>query len=270
MIAELFNNEGGFVVTLLIGRIGLALLYIVMAIVASWLVPPLVQRSVLAWAEMQSGGEMSARRHNTIARLMRYLTRAAIFSIAAIAVLSLFVDSAGLFTFLGLFTAAMGFALRQTIGDYISGFIFLFENLFAIGDDVEVGGERGIVEDVSMRTTLLRAPTGEERIVPNGDIRTVYNYTRAVPGPVAIHVRVPAAQIKTVLETLNTLTLRLPDQIPELLDTPQVQVEDGALGSNVDVVMRATARIEDHDTARRQMLLSIQEALLDENIDLAE
>ena len=267
---QFFNDQGGFVFTLLLGRIGLALLYMLIAVVAAWIVPPLVQRSVLAWAEMRSGGEMSERRHNTIARLMLYLTRAAIFSTAALVVLSLFVDSAGLFTFLGLFTAAMGFSLRQTIGDYISGFIFLFEDLFAIGDDVEVGGERGTVEDVSLRTTLLRAPSGETRVVPNGDIRTVHNYTRELFSLATVQVRVPVAQFATAFDALEALARRLPDQILALSGAPQALVEEGALGNSVTITVRATARIDSEDDVRRQLIESIQQALADSDVEIAE
>ena len=178
MIPDLFaNQDGEFVVSLLLSRIGLALLYMIIAVVA---LDCAAYRATLgAGVGRDAYGGIERATHNTIARLMRTLTKVAIFAVAAVAVLSLFVDSAGLFTFLGLFTAAIGFSLRELIGDYISGFVFLFEDLFAIGDHVEVGGERGTVEDVTMRTTMLRAPSGETRLVPNGEIRTVYNYPRA-------------------------------------------------------------------------------------------
>ena len=264
------NDQGGFVFTLLLGRLALTILYMVIAVIAAWLIPPLVQRSVLAWAEMRYGGQMSERRHNTIARLMLYLTRAVIFSTAAVAVLSLFVDSAGLFTFLGLFTAAMGFSLRQTIGDYISGFIFLFEDLFAIGDEVEVSGERGIVEDVSMRTTLLRAPTGEVRIVPNGDIRTVYNYTREEFSLVTVQVNVAPSRFAAAFDVLEVLAQELPDQIPELQGAPQVVVEDGNLADGVTITMRATASVGSEDEVRRRMIVAVQQTLAENDVEIVE
>ncbi len=271
MIPDLFaNQDGEFVVSLLLSRIGLALLYMIIAVIVAWIVPRIVQRSVLAWAEMRYGEGMTERRHNTIARLMRTLTKVAIFAVAAVAVLSLFVDSAGLFTFLGLFTAAIGFSLRGLIGDYISGFIFLFEDLFAIGDHVEVGGERGTVEDVTMRTTMLRAASGETRLVPNGEIRTVYNYSRATHCEVTAQVCVPAGAMDAAFDALEGRAHRLPIKIPQMSDAPRVLVENGVLESNVTIVMRAQARAGTEDEVRRRMMAAMQETLAENDIQVGD
>ena len=271
MIPDLFLNEqGGFVLTLLLSRIGLALFYLLIAVVALWILPRLVQRSVLKGAEMRIGGSLSERRYDTIARLMGYLTKATIIAVAALVVLSLFIDSAGLFTFLGLFAAGFGFSIRQIIGDYISGSIFLFENPFAIGDDIQISGERGKVEDVTLRTVLLRAPTGETRLVPNGDIRTVFNYTRALFGMVTLRVRVPAAQFSLAFDALEKLATRLANRIPALESAPQVLTEDEIVGNSVVITLRARARSDSLDSVRRQLTESIQQILADSDIEIAE
>jgi small-conductance mechanosensitive channel len=264
---QFFADQGGYLFSLLLGRVGLALVYILVAVIAAWLLPPLVQRSVLKWAKMRTG-DMSERRQNTISRMMLYLTKAGIITITVLAVLSLFVNSTGLLTFVGLFTAGFGFAIRGIISDYISGFIFLFEDPFAIGDDVEIGGERGRVEDVTLRIITLRAPSGEARIVPNGDIRTVHNYTREKFNQVIVNVGVAPAQLATAFGALEKLASQLPREIPALLEAPQVLVEEGALGDSITIAVRATARIDSETAVRLRLMESMRRALAENDIEI--
>jgi small-conductance mechanosensitive channel len=267
MIPNLLHDaQGNIVFTPLIGRIGLALLYMVIGAICAWIIPPLVQRSVLAWAEMRIGTMMTERRQNTIARLMLTLTRAAIIAITTVAVLSLFVNSAGLFAFLGLFTAAMGFSLRQSISDYISGFIFLFEDLYAIGDEVQLAGERGTVEDLSLRTTTLRAPTGDMRVVPHADIRTVYNYARAPFSRVTVNIQVHASDLEKAYAVLDAMVKRLPMQMPALDGVPQIFVASDTLGSEQTMTIQTRVRPDDDLEVKRQLITAISHTLADNEI----
>ncbi len=62
--------------------------------------------------------------------------------------------------------------------DYFSGLLMTVEDQYNVGDTVTVGGVTGVVEDVTMRLTRLRAVDGTIYIVPNGDIRMVGNLSR--------------------------------------------------------------------------------------------
>ncbi|MCK5438598.1 MAG: mechanosensitive ion channel family protein [Gemmatimonadetes bacterium] len=78
----------------------------------------------------------------------------------------------------GIAGVAVGFGAQTLVKDMISGFFILLEDQYSLGDAIETAGVSGVVEEVNLRTTLLRDIYGVVHIVPNGDIRVVSNKTK--------------------------------------------------------------------------------------------
>ncbi|MGH7563594.1 MAG: mechanosensitive ion channel family protein, partial [Gemmatimonadota bacterium] len=78
----------------------------------------------------------------------------------------------------GVASLAIGFGAQTLVKDVISGFFILLEDQYAIGDVIETAGVDGIVEEVSLRTTILRDVHGSVHVVPNGEIRVLSNKTK--------------------------------------------------------------------------------------------
>jgi len=78
----------------------------------------------------------------------------------------------------GILGAVVGFSAQSVIKDFLAGFFILLEDQFAVGDVIEVCGISGDVEEMSLRTTVVRDMNGCAHIVPNGQIGVVTNYTR--------------------------------------------------------------------------------------------
>ncbi|MGH7572660.1 MAG: mechanosensitive ion channel family protein [Gemmatimonadota bacterium] len=78
----------------------------------------------------------------------------------------------------GVASLAVGFGAQTLVKDVISGFFILLEDQYAIGDVIETAGVDGIVEEVNLRTTLLRDVHGTVHVVPNGEIRVLSNKTK--------------------------------------------------------------------------------------------
>jgi len=74
---------------------------------------------------------------------------------------------------LGILTVAFTVAIQDVLKDLFAGFYILMEHPFRIGDEITIGdqvnlaGHTGQVEDVQIRTTKLRLVSGEEVSVPN-------------------------------------------------------------------------------------------------------
>ncbi len=79
----------------------------------------------------------------------------------------------------GALGVGIGFGLQNIANNFISGVILLVERPIKVGDVVEVGGELGTVERISIRATTLRKFDQTQAIVPNGDLisTTVGNWT---------------------------------------------------------------------------------------------
>ena len=91
-------------------------------------------------------------------------------------------------SFLGL---AVGLGAQSLVGDLVSGFFILFENQYLVGDIVQIGDATGRVEAIAIRHTQIRNENGQLHIVPNGQIKTVINFSKGFVNAV-VDIKVPA------------------------------------------------------------------------------
>jgi small-conductance mechanosensitive channel len=68
---------------------------------------------------------------------------------------------------------AIGFGGQSLVKDVIAGFFVLLEDQYGVGDTVRIAGLEGVVEEMTLRVTVLRAAGGEVHVVPNGTVQTV-------------------------------------------------------------------------------------------------
>jgi small-conductance mechanosensitive channel len=80
------------------------------------------------------------------------------------------VISAGLLASAGLSGIIIGFAAQGTLGNAIAGLTIALAQPIRLGDDVELRGERGIVEDIRLIFTVLRLGDGRRLIIPNAAV----------------------------------------------------------------------------------------------------
>jgi len=78
----------------------------------------------------------------------------------------------------GVVGVAFGFGAQSVVKDIISGLFLLMENQMRINDVVTINGKSGLVEEINLRTTVLRGEDGVVHIFPNGGIQSLSNMTR--------------------------------------------------------------------------------------------
>ena len=78
----------------------------------------------------------------------------------------------------GVVGLAVGFGAQNLVRDVISGLFLLVENQIRVHDVVNINGTGGLVEEINLRTTVLRGLDGAVHIFPNGSIQTLSNLTR--------------------------------------------------------------------------------------------
>jgi len=119
------------------------------------------------------------KRVQTLARLITTVSAAGLGTLAAILVLNqVGVNVWAGVAAIGVIGIAIGFATQQLIRDYIGGFYIYLENQYNVGDVIRVGTISGIVEELSLRRTVLRDLDGARHTISNGEIRTVSNLTQ--------------------------------------------------------------------------------------------
>jgi small-conductance mechanosensitive channel len=78
----------------------------------------------------------------------------------------------------GVIGVAVGFGAQSVIKDVLSGLFLLMENQIRVNDVAVINGKGGLVEEMNLRTTVLRGEDGAVHIFPNGGIQSLSNLTR--------------------------------------------------------------------------------------------
>lgn len=73
---------------------------------------------------------------------------------------------------------AIGFGSQGVVQDVVTGLTVILSDLFQVGDLVEVSGQVGIVQSISMRFTTLLNPLGAKVFIPNRTLSSVIIYPR--------------------------------------------------------------------------------------------
>jgi len=78
----------------------------------------------------------------------------------------------------GVAGVAVGFGAQSIIKDVLGGLFLMMENQIRINDVAVINGKGGLVEEINLRTTVLRAEDGAVHIFPNSSIQSLANLTR--------------------------------------------------------------------------------------------
>jgi small conductance mechanosensitive channel len=119
------------------------------------------------------------KRAATIVEILRKVITVLIWALAtAMALREVGYDIGPLIAGAGIVGIAVGFGAQSLVRDVISGAFMLIENQIRVNDVVQINGTGGLVEELNLRTTVLRAMDGSVHIFPNGSIQTLSNMTR--------------------------------------------------------------------------------------------
>lgn len=155
-----------------------ALVIIIMAWLGIRLVSMTLDRFERRLVNDDPDGE-GAKRTQTLIKLMRQGALVLISTVAGLMVLSaLGVDIGPILASAGIVGLAVGFGAQNLVRDVISGFFIVFENQVRVGDVALVNGTGGQVEQLNLRTIVLRDLSGVVHVFPNGAITTLANMTK--------------------------------------------------------------------------------------------
>lgn len=85
------------------------------------------------------------------------------------------VNVSTIFASLGIVALVLGFGAESLVADVVTGVFILFENQYNVGDIIEVGGFRGTVKEISIRTLSLQDSGGNIKIINNSSLVNIIN-----------------------------------------------------------------------------------------------
>ena len=119
------------------------------------------------------------KRAQTFARFLQRTLSVVVTVMAGLMILrELDIDITPILTGAGIAGIAIGFGAQTLVRDIISGFFLIFEDQVRVGDVVTVNGQGGLVEEVNLRTLILRDEQGAVHIFPNGEVKTLANMSK--------------------------------------------------------------------------------------------
>ncbi|MCD4814278.1 mechanosensitive ion channel [bacterium] len=122
--------------------------------------------------------EETKKRIMTLVSVMRKTLYIALWSMAIMIVLSqLGINIGPLMATAGVLGLGISFGAQSLVKDFISGLFIILENQVRLGDVAIINGTGGLVEEINLRTIVLRDLSGVVHIFPNGSITTISNMT---------------------------------------------------------------------------------------------
>jgi small-conductance mechanosensitive channel len=236
--------------------------------VAIWL-----REIILGLIERRAGADGSE--HETLASamvLIRLLVSFALFAIAAIVILdNLGINVTGLVAGLGVGGIAIGLAAQGIFSDLFAAISIIFDKPFKRGDTISYDTTTAHVEKIGMKSTRLRALSGEEKIISNSKLLEM-----EITNLSALTFRRTTFVISLVYHTAPQKIAALPLQLQQVVEANGgIFVRSGFTGfgaSSLDVQLVFDVETSDYNevfVGRHAIGLAILELLAREDIEMA-
>jgi len=222
--------------------------------------------------EMEEGGRGGSR-IGTLLVLLRKFILSVLFIIVSLIILStLGLDIGPLIAGAGVIGLAIGFGSQTLVRDILSGVFFLIDDAFRVGDYIETGGIKGMVEQISLRSVKLRHPRGMVFTIPFGDMGAVQNFSRDyIITKLDVRVRYDADvdRIRKIVKKINRELQNNEEIGPVLLSKIKSQgvreMDDSAM------ILRIKFKTPPGEqfVVRREVYKRIQEHFREEGIEFA-
>jgi moderate conductance mechanosensitive channel len=228
------------------GRISGALLGVAVTLLLAWVLwdvgRTVIDRRLAAEtgpvaAEAGEEGGEPASRLRTLLPLFRALLLAAIVVMATLSVLAaLGINITPLLAGAGVIGLAIGFGSQTLVRDVVSGAFFLMDDAFRLGEYIEAGDSKGVVEKITVRSLHLRHHRGAVNVLPYGEISRLKNMSRdwmIMTLEFRLTYDTDLVKVKKILKRIGEELSADPELGPEMLQPLKSQgvmaTEDSAL-----------------------------------------
>lgn len=171
----------------------------------------------------------------------------------------------------GIITFVIGFAFQDIASNFFSGILIAFKKPYQIGDVIEIDKNLGVVEEIELRSTMIRTFDGQDILIPNKNILThvVTNYTLSPYRRVVVPVGV---SYDSDLKKVEEVTLKALESVPErVMDQPTEVVFTDFGASSINLSAAFWMDYQKNRTfliARHNAILAINKAYKENGIQI--
>lgn len=210
-----------------------------------------------------------SKRGFTIVRLLESIVKYIIIIISIFVILSIWgVDVTAALAGVGIVGLIIGLGAQDLIKDLLAGIGIVFDNQYEIDDIVEINGFKGRVTEIGLRTTHLINYKGEIRIIRNGNITEVSNFSRSFSLAVVI---IDVAYKENLDKVINLLDEQLPqmkENYTQIIEGPIVSGVEAFKNSSVAIRITAKTNPEEHYAVERALMKYVKEIFEENNIEI--
>jgi len=143
----------------------------------------MIRRALGAAMRRDAGRDPSERirRRRILESIPLLIMRVALYAIAVLMILRIFglPTGAELLPVIGAVVVIALVVFKRDLRDAARGYLITYDNLYAPGDRVSINDLTGVVTELSLRATHLRTGDGREVVIPNAQVTSVANLSRA-------------------------------------------------------------------------------------------
>ncbi|WP_037078916.1 mechanosensitive ion channel family protein [Rhizobium sp. CCGE 510] len=209
----------------------------------------------------------------TLLPIFRNILAVVIAVIAVLMVLSgLGIEIGPLIAGAGVVGVAVGFGAQTIVKDVISGMFYLWDDAFRIGEYIESGSHKGVVEAFSLRSVKLRHHRGPLTTVPFGELGAVKNLNRDwTIDKISLNVKYDTDLVKAkkVIKQIGQTLLENPEFGPHIIETLKMKGVEQFGEFAIEIRLSMMTKPGEQFVIRRNALAMIRNAFKENGIEFA-
>jgi small conductance mechanosensitive channel len=213
-----------------------------------------------------------ARMDRTLAGALARLSAVAVNVLGALVCAMILIPSFSpdkLIAGLGVTSVAIGFAFQNILQNFFAGMLLLWQKPFGIGDEIKVKDYEGVVEDITIRTTLLRTASSQRVYVPNGVLFTEAVTVNTAFSKRRVHIQMPIPE-KIGTQDAREIAAKALNQLEIVSKDPKPSIFTAAASGALSLDIYFWAKSRDHELteATDEASSAIHHALIDKKLEL--
>lgn len=225
--------------------------------------------SKMIFKRIESREGPNQKRKKTIAKVTTSIIKYIVGIFAILAILALWgVNVLPALAGLGILGLIIGLGAQKFINDLISGFFIIFEHHFDVGDIIEVQSFKGEVIDIGLKTTKIRNYKGEVKILANGQIDSLVNFSQRFSLALVDFGIAYKENIQQTLDLLNEELPKFAETLPQIIEPPVILGVTALADSSINIRVMAKTLTEQHYGVERQFRQRIKELLDEHGIEI--
>ncbi len=212
------------------------------------------------------------RGYTLLPMIRKFIATVLVVMVTLIILSAIGVDIAPLLAGAGVVGIALGFGAQKLVSDVLSGFFFLLDDAFRVGEYLQAGNVSGAVEAITLRNVMLRHHRGMLQIVPYSELGPITNFMRGgivVKFNLEFPYDTDIDKVRKIIQRVGLAMLQDPEFGDDFIKPVKSQGVREITGSVMVIRVKFTAKPGTHFVIRREAYRRITEALAARGIHYA-